>query len=141
IDPKEYASSYTDPTTGVTVYLEHNSTLVYVGLSSTTRGGIAIGWQNQTNSFTNAGLNGSDIIFGYSPGTPSFSYPRVTGADVVSVNYTLSLRNGTIIEEGTVPDDFSETPIEQESLLERYKEEIIGMRIGEVRHFVRDSCS
>ncbi|MHA1959242.1 MAG: hypothetical protein ACW99U_03385, partial [Candidatus Thorarchaeota archaeon] len=38
IDPKEYASSYTDPTTGVTVYLEHNSTLVYVGLSSTTRG-------------------------------------------------------------------------------------------------------
>jgi hypothetical protein len=136
IDPKEYASSYTDPTTGVTVYLEHNSTLVYVGLSSTTRGWMAIGWQNQTNGFTEAGLNGSDIIFGYSPGTPSSAYPRVTGADVVSVNYTLSLRNGTVIESGEVPDDLSETPIEQESLLERYKEEIIGMRIGEVRHFV-----
>ena len=30
IDPWEYAYSYMDPVTGVTVYLEHNSTVMFV---------------------------------------------------------------------------------------------------------------
>ncbi|MFW9920221.1 MAG: FKBP-type peptidyl-prolyl cis-trans isomerase [Candidatus Thorarchaeota archaeon] len=136
IDPTEYAASYTDPNTGITVYLEHNSTVLFVGLEATTSGWIALGWKNSTYDFRTDGLNNSDLIFGYAPGTPHEDYDRVTASDVVTVHYILSLRNGTIIEEGNIPNDESTTPISEESLLQGYKDAIIGMRIGEVKHFI-----
>lgn len=136
IDPKEYAYNYTDPATGITVFLEHNSSLLYVGLSASTSGWIGIGWQNQTGGFTNAGLNGSDLILGYAPGTPHADVLRVTGSEPVTVHYELYLRNGTLIQEGDVPDDLSTTPLNDERLLDAYKEAIIGMRVGEIRHFI-----
>jgi len=136
IDPTEYASNYTDPSTGITVYLEHNSTFLYVGLEASTSGWIAIGWKNYTDDFTTQGLNNSDLIFGYAPGTPHDDYDRVTASDVVSVQYTLQLRNGTIKDSGTLPNDDSTTPIIDDSLLQGYKDAVIGMRIGEEKHFI-----
>ncbi|NWF96393.1 MAG: FKBP-type peptidyl-prolyl cis-trans isomerase [Candidatus Thorarchaeota archaeon] len=136
IDPKEYAYSYTDSATGVTVYLEHNSTVLYVGLSCRTQGWIALGWKNPSDSFILDGLNRSDLIYGYAPGTPHHSFTRVTGAEAVSVEYKLYLRNGTLFQTGTVPDDTSTTPLNQERLLKGYIDGIIGMRIGEERRFI-----
>jgi len=136
IDPTEYAYSYTDSATGVTVYLEHNSTTLYVGLSATTSGWIALGWQNYTSNFTTSGLNGSDLIFGCAPGEPHEDYSRVTGSDIVTVHYKLFDRNGTLVQESDVPNDDSTTPIEEERLLQGYIDAIIGMRIGEERHFI-----
>ncbi len=136
IDPTEYSYSYTDSATGVTIYLEHNSTLLYVGLSATTSGWIALGWQNYTSDFTSTGLNGSDLIFGCAPDEPHESYSRVTGIDVVTVHYKLFDRNGTLIQENDAPTDDSTTPIEDERLLQGYIDEIIGMRVGEERHFI-----
>ncbi len=136
IDPKEYAYSSTDPVTGITVYLEHNSSMLYVGLSARTSGWIAIGWNNYTDDFTTLGINGTDMIYGYSPGTSYHAYPRVLGTEAVTVHYVLKTRNGTLIEEGNVPNDESTTPISEDFLLQKYKDEIIGMRVGEVRHFV-----
>ncbi len=136
IDPYEYALSYKDPVTGITVYLEQNSTILYVGLQAATSGWIAFGWKNYTDDFRSEGLNNSDLIFGYAPGEPHGSVERVAADDVVSVHYQLYLRNGTFIEAGDVPNDESTTPIAQESLLQAYKDEIIGMRIGETRHFI-----
>ncbi|MBW2591345.1 MAG: FKBP-type peptidyl-prolyl cis-trans isomerase [Deltaproteobacteria bacterium] len=136
IDPTEYAYSYTDLATGSTIYLEHNSTHLYVGLSATTSDWIAFGWQNYTSDFTSTGLNGSDLIFGCAPGEPHAGYSRVTGNDIVSVHYKLFDRNGTLLQEGDAPNDHSTIPIEDERLLQSYIDEIIGMRIGEERHFV-----
>ncbi len=136
IDPREYATQYTDPATGITVYLEHNSTILYVGLSGRTQGWIALGWKSPNGSFSTSGLNGSDLIYGYAPGLPHQSYNRVTGSEYVTVHYKLYLRNGTLVEEGNAPTDSSTTPLNEERLLEDYKAAIIGMRIGEVRHFV-----
>ncbi len=136
IDPKEYSSSYTDPATGITVYMEHNSTFLYVGLSAQTNGWIAMGWNNDSSIFASQGINGSNLIYGYAPGTPYQAFPRVGGAEAVTVHYVLSVRNGTVLEEGNVPRDDSTTPIAEEALLQQYKDEIIGMRIGEVRHFI-----
>jgi hypothetical protein len=56
IDPTEYAAQYTDPITGVEVYLEHNSSILYVGLSASTNGWIGFGWKNYTDSFSIDGL-------------------------------------------------------------------------------------
>jgi hypothetical protein len=136
IDPTEYAYSYTDSATGATIYLEHNSTHLYVGLSAPTSGWIALGWQNYTSDFTSSGLNGSDLIFGCAPDEPHESYSRVTGTDIVTVHYKLFDRNGTLVQESDVPTDDSTTPIEEERLLQGYIDEIIGMRIGEERHFI-----
>jgi hypothetical protein len=136
IDPTEYAYSYTDVATGVTIYLEHNSTLLYVGLSATTSGCIALGWQNYTSDFTSSGLNGSDLIFGCAPDTPHEDYLRVTSNDIVTVHYKLFDRNGTLMQESDIPNDDSTTPIGEERLLQGYIDEIIGMRIGEERHFI-----
>ena len=136
IDPREYAYSYTDPATGATLYLEHNSTHLYLGLSATTSGWIAVGWQNYTSDFTSSGLNGSDLIFGCAPDEPHEGYSRVIGDDIVSVHYQLFDRNGTLIQEGDAPDDASTIPIADEQLLQSYIDEIIGMRIGEERHFI-----
>ncbi|MHA1957812.1 MAG: FKBP-type peptidyl-prolyl cis-trans isomerase [Candidatus Thorarchaeota archaeon] len=136
IDPTEYAFNYTDSASGVDVYLEHNSTFLYVGLSAATSGWIAIGWQNYTDNFSTAGLNNSDLIFGYAPGTPHVDYPVVTGDEPVTVHYILKVRNGTIIQEGDFPNDDSQTPFKDEGLLQAYKDAIIGMRVGEVRHFI-----
>ncbi len=136
IDPTEYAAHYTDSITGVEVYLEHNSSILYMGLSASTNGWIGFGWKNYTDSFGIDGLNRSDLIYGYAPGTPHEDIVRVTGSEAVTVHYVLKLRNGTVLEEGEVPDDSSDTPISEEQLLEEYKNQIIGMRIGEVRHFI-----
>ncbi|MCK4740537.1 MAG: hypothetical protein KAT22_03260, partial [Candidatus Thorarchaeota archaeon] len=130
IDPTEYAYSYTDSATGATIYLEHNSTHLYVGLSATTSGWIALGWQNYTSDFTSSGLNGSDLIFGCAPGEPHAGYSRVTSNDVVTVHYKLFDRNGTLIQENDAPGDDSTTPIGGEGLLQGYIDEIIGMRVG-----------
>ncbi|MHA1484468.1 MAG: FKBP-type peptidyl-prolyl cis-trans isomerase, partial [Candidatus Thorarchaeota archaeon] len=58
------------------------------------------------------------------------------GNDIVSVHYKLFDRNGTLLQEGDAPNDDSTIPIEDERLLQSYIDEIIGMRIGEERHFV-----
>ncbi len=136
IDPKEYASNYTDPISGITVYLEQNSTVLFVGLEAETTGWIGLGWKNYTDNFQSEGLNNSDLIIGYTPGTVYDNIERVSPDDTVTVHYILTLRNGTLIQEGNVPGDDSTTPISEESLLQAYKDEIIGMRIGEVRHFI-----
>ncbi|MGY5875049.1 MAG: FKBP-type peptidyl-prolyl cis-trans isomerase [Candidatus Thorarchaeota archaeon] len=136
IDPKEYSVEYTDSVTGITVYIEHNGTVLFVGLSAPTSGWIAFGWQNYTDDFNSEGLNGSDLIFGYAPGEPSATVTRVTGIEAVTVHYLLNTRNGTFQEEGDFPNDESTTPIQDDSLLQGYKDEVIGMRVGEERHFI-----
>jgi hypothetical protein len=136
IDPTEYAYSFTDPVTGIKSYFEHNGTLLYVGVEAHTTGWIGFAWQNYTSNFTQAGLNNSDVIVGYAPGTTLTDMWRVVGTDAVSVHYTLSLRNGTIIQDALYPDIESIEPLNSLSALQMYKDAIIGMRIGEVRHFV-----
>jgi hypothetical protein len=136
IDPTEYAYSYTDPVTGVNVYAEHNGTVLYIGLGADTSGWIGFAWQNYTHTFTSAGLNNSDVIVGYSPGASLGEYWRVNKTtDAVTVHYILSLRNGTVIQEADYPDIASVEPLESVSALSMYKEAIVGMRIGETRHF------
>lgn len=136
IDPAEYAYNYTDPVTGITVYLEHNSTILFVGLKAPTSGWVAFGWKNYTGNYLSEGLNNSDLIYGYAPGTPHSTIERVTSSDQVTAHYQLWLRNGTFVEEGDAPADTSTTAISAESLLQAYKDAIIGMRIGEVKHFI-----
>ncbi|MFW9795241.1 MAG: FKBP-type peptidyl-prolyl cis-trans isomerase, partial [Candidatus Thorarchaeota archaeon] len=137
IDPWEYSYRYTDPLTGVTAYLEHNGTAMFVGLESFTSGWIGLAWQNYTDLFSSAGLNNSDVIVGYAPGvTHSSDYWRVLPTDAVTVHYILSLRDGSIIQESDYPDPTSTQPVEDLSALQMYKDAIIGMRIGEIRHFV-----
>ena len=136
IDPEEYAYSFTDPVTGVKSYFEHNGTLLYIGVESHTTGWIGFAWQNYTSNFTTAGLNNSDVIVGYVPGTTLTDMWRVKGTDGVTVHYLLSLRNETTIQESDYPDISSTEPVEGLSALQLYKEAIIGMRIGEIRHFV-----
>ncbi len=137
IDPTEYAYTYTDLVSGITVYLEHNSSILFVGLSARTSGWIGIGWKNYTDDFTTEGLNGSDLIYGYAPGTPHSPVIRVTGDEPITVHYILKLRNGTVLEEGDVPNDESTTPFKEETLLlPDYIDNILGMRIGEIRNFI-----
>jgi hypothetical protein len=136
IDPTEYAISYFDPVAGVKAYAEHNGTLLYIGLEAKTSGWIGFAWQNYTDRFTSAGLNNSDIIVGYVPGTTYSDYWRVRSTDAVSVHYILRLRNGTEIQAADYPNMDSEEPLESLSALQMYKDAILGMRIGEVRHFV-----
>ncbi len=136
IDPQEYASNYTDPASGITAYMEHNGTTFYLGLEAPTSGWIGVGWQNYTDSFTTAGLNNSDLIYGYAPGTPSDAFWRAIGTDSVTVHYILTLPNGTILQESDFPDDSSLEQLEKLSSLAAYREAIFGMRIGEVRHFI-----
>jgi hypothetical protein len=136
IDPTEYANSFTDPTTGVKAYFEHNGTLLYIGVEAPTAGWIGFAWQNYSSSFTTAGLNNSDVVVGYTPGTTLTDMWRVKRSDAVSVHYVLSLRNGSTIQESEYPAIDSTDPIDSVSALQMYKDAIIGMRIGEVRHFV-----
>ncbi|NHJ12110.1 MAG: hypothetical protein EAX95_00455 [Candidatus Thorarchaeota archaeon] len=136
IDPYEYANNYTDPSTGITTYIEHNGTTLYIGLSAPTSGWIGFGWQNYTDLFSVAGLNNSDLVYGYAPGTPFESYWRAIGTDSVTVHYVLSYRNGTIIQENDYPSIDSTDQLDKLSALQMYKDMIHGMRIGEVRHFV-----
>jgi len=136
IDPTEYACRYTDPVTGVTSYFEHNGTLLYVGLEAVTHGWIGMAWQNYTSDFTSAGLNNSDVIVGYVPGTTLTDMWRVQPTDAVTVHYLLYLRNGTMIQENDYPDITSTDPVSGLSALQMYKDAIIGMRIGEIRHFI-----
>jgi hypothetical protein len=135
IDPTEYTYTYTDRVTGVNFYAEHNGTVLFVGLEARTSGWIGFAWQNYTDTFTSAGLNNSDVIVGYSPGTPLDDYWRVLPTDIVTVHYILSLRNGSVIQEADYPDSSSGQPIGEVSALQGYKDAIIGMRIGETRHF------
>jgi hypothetical protein len=136
IDPTEYACSFTDPVTGIKSYFEHNGTLLYIGVEAHTTGWIGFAWQNYTSNFEQAGLNNSDIIIGYAPGTTLTDMWRVQGTDAVTVHYSLSLRNGTMIQDSVYPDITSTDPVESLSALQMYKDAIIGMRVGEVRHFV-----
>lgn len=136
IDPQEYAQSFKDPVTGITAYMEHNGTTLYLGLEAPTSGWIGIGWQNYTDSFTTAGLNNSDLIYGYAPGTPSENFWRAIGTDSVTVHYILTLHNGTVLQEGDFPNDESSEQLATLSSLAMYREAIFGMRIGEVRNFI-----
>ncbi len=136
IDPTEYAFRYMDPISGVTSYFEHNGTLLYIGLEAMTHGWIGMAWQNYTSEFTSAGLNNSDVIIGYVPGTTLSNMWRVLPTDAVTVHYKLYLRNGTMIQENDYPDIASTSPVSGLSALQMYKDAIIGMRIGEIRHFV-----
>ncbi|MHA2311801.1 MAG: Ig-like domain-containing protein [Candidatus Thorarchaeota archaeon] len=136
IDPEEYASNFTDPVTGIAAYMEHNGTVLYLGLDAPTSGWIGIGWQNYTDGFAVAGLNNSDIIYGYAPGTPSTTFWRAIGSDSVTVHYILTLPNGTIMQESDFPDDTSTEKLEALPSLTGYRDAIFGMRIGEVRHFI-----
>jgi hypothetical protein len=136
IDPTEYALNYTDPVSGVISYFEHNGTFLYVGLEAKTTGWIGLAWQNYSSTFDQAGLNNSDVVVGYTPGTTLTDMWRVVGTDIVTVHYVLSLRNGTIIQEDDYPDDTSTEQVNQLAVLKMYNASIIGMRIGEVRHFV-----
>ncbi|MFW9892176.1 MAG: FKBP-type peptidyl-prolyl cis-trans isomerase [Candidatus Thorarchaeota archaeon] len=137
IDPWEYSYRYTDPVSGVTAYLEHNGTAIFVGLESLTSGWIGLAWQNYTDSFSSAGLNNSDLIVGYAPSiTHSSDYWRVVPTDAVSVHYILRLRDGSILQESDYPDLSSTEPVQDLAALQMYKDSIIGMRIGEIRHFV-----
>lgn len=135
IDPTEYTYTYTDPVTGVNFYAEHNGTVLYIGLEARTSGWIGFAWQNYSDTFTSAGLNNSDVIVGYSPGAALGEYWRVLPTDAVTVHYILSLRNGTAIQEADYPDSSSVEPIGDLPALQVYKDAIIGMRIGETRHF------
>ncbi len=137
IDPWEYERKYTDPVTGVTAYLEHNGTVLYIGLEAMTSGWIGFAWQNYSEIFSSAGLNNSDVIVGYVPSeTHPDDYWRVGPLDAVTVHYILSLRNGSVIQENDFPDITSTEPVQDLAALQMYKDAIIGMRIGEVRHFV-----
>lgn len=136
IDPSEYSFMYTDPVTGVRAYAEHNGTVLYLGLEAQTSGWIGVAWQNYTGTFRSSGLNNSDIIVGYSPGEELSNYWRVRSTDAVTVHYILTLRNGTTIQESDYPDISSVQPIGEVPALQGYKDAIIGMRIGETRHFV-----
>jgi hypothetical protein len=136
IDPWEYASNFADPVTGISAYMEHNGTIFYLGLEAPTSGWIGVGWQNYTDSFTTAGLNNSDLIYGYSPGTPSDDVWRAIGTDSVTVHYILTLPNGTEFQEGDFPNDESSEQLAALPSLAMYRESIFGMRIGEVRNFI-----
>jgi len=137
IDPWEYAHKYTDPVTGVNAYVEHNGTVLYIGLEAMTSGWIGFAWQNYTDSFSSAGLNNSDVIVGYAPGTTHPSdYLRVLPTDAVTVHYVLTRRDGTFLQEADYPDITSTEPLEDIPALQGYKDAILGMRLGEVRHFV-----
>lgn len=137
IDPWEYAYSYTDPVTGVTTYVEHNGTVLYIGLEAMTSGWIGFAWQNYTDSFSGAGLNNSDVIVGYAPDeTHSSDYWRVLPTDAVTVHYILTERDGSFLQEADFPDITSTDPVGTLPALQGYKDAIIGMRIGEIRHFV-----
>jgi hypothetical protein len=137
IDPWEYAFSYTDPVTGVTAYVEHNGTVVYIGLEAMTSGWIGLAWQNYTDNFSGAGLNNSDVIVGYAPGeTHPSDYWRVLPTDAVTVHYVLTSRDGSFMQEADFPDITSTDAVEDLPALQGYKDAIIGMRLGEIRHFV-----
>ncbi len=137
IDPWEYAYSFADPVTGVTAYVEHNGTVMYIGLEAMTSGWIGFAWQNYTDDFSQAGLNNSDVIVGYAPGeTHPSDYWRVLPTDAVTVHYILTQRDGTFLQEADFPDIASTDSVEDLPALQGYKDAIIGMRLGEVRHFV-----
>jgi hypothetical protein len=136
IDPMEYAHRFTDELSGVTAYAEHDGTMLYVGLEAATGGWIGIAWQNYTDTFTQAGLNNSDVLVGYVAGEPTDEYWRVLPTDAVTVHYKLYLRNGTLFQESDYPDISSTDQVQDLPALQMYKDMIIGMRIGEVRHFV-----
>ena len=139
IDPYEYAMNLTDAVTGVTVYIEHNGSVVFLGLSAPTSGWIGVAWQNYTDSFTTAGLNNSDILLGYAPGTPHDDYWRTRDDDAGSVHYLLTDRNGTLIQDGFFPNDEMNDPFHTMPSLPMYRDMILaggGMRLGEVRHFI-----
>lgn len=140
IDPMEYARSFTDELTGVTAYAEHDGTTLYLGLEAAIGGWIGIAWQNYTDTFTKAGLNNSEVIVGYVPGAPNDNYWRVQWDDAVTVHYKLWLRNGTLLQESDFPDISSTQTLKYLSdnnlALQMYLDMIIGMRIGETRHFV-----
>jgi FKBP-type peptidyl-prolyl cis-trans isomerase 2 len=140
IDPTEYSFTYTDPVTGVRVYAEHNDTVLYMGLEARTSGWIGFAWKNYTDTFRSAGLNNSDVIVGYSPGAALGSYWRVQTTDAVTVHYVLTLRNGTVLQESDFPDSSSVQSLAEmtatQAALQGYIDAIVGMRIGETRHFV-----
>ncbi|MFX1602095.1 MAG: hypothetical protein ACFFCK_01335 [Promethearchaeota archaeon] len=139
IDPAEYAVNFTDEVTGVTAYIEHNGSAVFLGLSAPTSGWIGVAWQNYTDSFTSAGLNNSDILLGYAPGTPHRDYWRAKADDAGSVHYVLTDRNGTLIQDDFFPNDQMNDPFYAMPALQLYQAWILaggGMRLGEVRHFI-----
>lgn len=137
IDPTEYAFNFSDPTTGVSLYMEHNETFLYVGLQAQTSGWVALAWKNPGDNYTTAGVDGADMIIGYAPGTPhALSYPVVENTSVVRAKYTLYARNGTMRETGYAPDGSGDTPLYKAGLLNKYVDGILGMRVGETRHFI-----
>ncbi|MCF2135767.1 MAG: FKBP-type peptidyl-prolyl cis-trans isomerase [Candidatus Thorarchaeota archaeon] len=136
IDPTEYAYNFTDSTTGVTVFMEHNSSVLFVGLEAQTSGWVGLAWKHPGENYTVEGITNADVVLGCAPGTPHETYPRVVNTSVIRVHYTLYARNGTQLEEGYAPDGTSDTPLYKESLLDMYKDALLGMRVGETKHFI-----
>ncbi|MBD3408372.1 MAG: hypothetical protein GF411_19775 [Candidatus Lokiarchaeota archaeon] len=136
IDPYEYSINITDADTGYDAYFDHNGTHAFIGVSGDTNGWIGLAWHNSTSDFQTLGLEGADIIRADAVGTTHSSFDRVIPEDVVAVDYEVYFRNGTFIASGTVPSEDSSTPLKDESLLQGYKDMIIGMRVGEIRHFI-----
>jgi hypothetical protein len=139
IDPYEYAINFTDPVTGITAFIEHNGSTVFLGLSAPTSGWIGVAWQNYTDSFKVAGLNNSDLLLGYAPGTPHEDYWRARNDDAGTIHYILKARNGTVLQEGDFPTDETNDPFYTMPALQMYADMVLaggGMRLGETRHFI-----
>jgi hypothetical protein len=135
IDPTEYSFKYIDTMSNVTLYMEHDGSRLYIGLSANTTGWVGMCWKDSDDDFSD-GLNRSDILLGYAPGNPHEDYPRTRDTDIVEVHYVLTLRNGTAYHEGIFPTLEDGYPLQDIPSLVMYREQLYGMRIGEIRNFI-----
>ena len=135
IDPTEYSFNYTDTMSNVTLHLEHDGSRLYIGLSANTTGRVGMCWKDSDDNFLD-NLNRSDILLGYAPGSPHIDYPRARDTDIVEVHYVVTLRNGTVLEEGVFPTLEEETPLQDIPALIAYREQLYGMRVDEIRNFI-----
>lgn len=60
IDANEYAGSYSETTTGMNIYWEHNGTVMHIGIESPGTGWVGIGFGP-----VDTGMDGANIIIGY----------------------------------------------------------------------------
>ncbi|MHA2105307.1 MAG: DOMON domain-containing protein, partial [Candidatus Hodarchaeales archaeon] len=64
IDENEYLDDRLESVTGITIYLEHNNTHLFMGLSGPTIGWIAVGFNSQGNGMDNANLIMANVVDG-----------------------------------------------------------------------------
>ncbi len=139
IDPQEYSLNFSDSDTQVRLCFEHNDSHLFVGLEGPTTGWIGIAWKQHTENFTIDGLNRSDIIRGYAPGTTHTDIMRTKGSDIIEISYIVRFRNGSEFGAGKFPTIENNEPIDDLNVLTKYKEQLYGMRIGETRNFMIDA--